>query len=265
MDLASPIPAIPSRGGPLDFARGLRLPFTALRLIFRSPRLLGLSLLASAVTLVSLVGSVAAWLRFTSPLLETIWHRPDSGLGQIGWGALWFVLFVLLIVISLNTVPVLLLAPLQDPLSEATEALCGDHQSRPFSLGRMLAESTTSIGHTLARIAILLAGHALLFLLHFVPVVGSLAWTVLGSAWTMAWLATEYLDAPMARHLYHFRQVRSVVSRRLALSLGFGAALYVLLWVPILNLFMIPMAVVSGTLLFRALRQSGDLPAPVPR
>jgi len=262
MDQASPIPVIPSRGSPLDFARGLRLPFTALGLIFRSPRLFGLSLLASLVTLASLIGSVAAWWRFTSPLLERFVHRPPSGFGEFLWGLLWVVLFALLTVISLNTVPVLLLAPLQDPLSEATEALCGGVEPRPFSLGRMLAESFTSIRHTLARIAILLAGHALLILLHLVPVAGTLLWTVLGPAWTMAWLATEYLDAPMARHLYPFRQVRGVVFRRLSLSLGFGAAVYVLLWVPILNLFFIPVAVVSGTLLFRALRESGDLPTP---
>src|SRR6185295_12965254 len=229
MDLASPIPVLPARGSPLDFARGLRLPFTALRLIFRTPRLFGLSLLASLVTLASLVGSVAVWWRFTSPLLERFVHRP---------------------------------APLQDPLSEATEALCGGVEPRPFSLGRMLTETFTSLRHTDARIAILFAGHAILFLLHFIPVAGTLLWTVLGPAWTMAWLATEYLDAPMARHLYPFGQVRGVVFRRLSLSLGFGAAVYVLLWVPILNLFFIPVAVVSGTLLFRALRQSGDLPAP---
>ncbi|HZN94037.1 MAG TPA: EI24 domain-containing protein [Myxococcales bacterium] len=265
MDQASPIPAIPPRGGPLDFARGLRLPFSAFRLIFRSPRLFGLSLLASAVTLAGLVGSVVAWWRFTGPLLETVIQEPEPGLTRWLWKVLWGLLFLLLTAITMNTVPVLLLAPLQDPLSEATEELCGDRQSRPFSVGRMLAESATSIGHTLARIAILLAGHAALFVLHFVPVVGSLAWTVLGPAWTMTWLATEYLDAPMARHLYHFRQVRSVVFRRLGLSLGFGAAVYVLLWVPLLNLFFIPVAVISGTLLFRALRQSGDLPAPAPR
>jgi CysZ protein len=32
-----------------------------------------------------------------------------------------------------------------------------------------------------------------------------------------------------------------------------GAALYVVLWVPVLNCFLVPLAVVAGTLLFRAL------------
>jgi CysZ protein len=44
--------------------------------------------------------------------------------------------------------------------------------------------------------------------------------------------------------------------------MGFGAAVYVLLWLPVLNLFFIPLAVVAGTLLFRGLRASGSLPPP---
>ena len=99
MTPGSPIPAIPPRGGPLDFARGLRLPFTAFGLILRSPRLFGLSLLASVVTLVSLIGSVAAWWQFTTPLLERLVHRPPSGPGEWLWGLLWVVAFALLTVI----------------------------------------------------------------------------------------------------------------------------------------------------------------------
>src|SRR5689334_10143998 len=111
MTPGSPIPAIPPRGGPLDFTRGLRLPFTAFGLIFRSPRLFGLSLLASVVTLLSLIGSVATWWRFTTPLLERAVHRPASGPGEWLWGLLWLVAFALLTLISMNTVPLLLLAP----------------------------------------------------------------------------------------------------------------------------------------------------------
>jgi CysZ protein len=80
--------------------------------------------------------------------------------------------------------------------------------------------------------------------------------------WTMGWLAVEYLDGPMARHLYPFRQVRRAVQERLPLCMGFGAAVYLMLWIPVLNFFFIPVAVVGGTLLFRGLRACGSLPEP---
>jgi CysZ protein len=66
----------------------------------------------------------------------------------------------------------------------------------------------------------------------------------------------------MARHLYPFGQVLAALRRRLTLALGFGAALYVMLWVPVLNFFLMPVAVVAGTLLYRALRQAGAVSGP---
>ena len=54
----SPIPRIsPSRQW-TDFFQGFRLPFAAWSLIFRSPRLLTLSMLAATVTFASLVALV---------------------------------------------------------------------------------------------------------------------------------------------------------------------------------------------------------------
>ena len=67
----------------------------------------------------------------------------------------------------------------------------------------------------------------------------------------------------MTRHLYPFAQVRRVLRQRWALCLGFGAGVYVLLWVPILNSFFLPVAVVGGTLLYRGLLAVGGVP-PAP-
>ena len=73
----------------------------------------------------------------------------------------------------------------------------------------------------------------------------------------MFWLAVEHLSNPAARHLVPFRQVVRALRQRPFLALGFGAALWVLLWVPVVNFFLLPVAVVAGTLLFRSLEQAG--------
>lgn len=258
----SPVPALARQAGPLDFFRGLSLPFSAVSLIFRTRKLFGLSLLAAFITFLTLTGLIVFWAGYTDDLLGRLIPRPEGTLGQVGWWALWLLTFLLGVVVSANTVPVLLLSPLQDPISEATEELCGDFTSKPFSLARTLKESAKSIAHTLKRIVLLLGGQALLFALNLIPGIGSVAWTVLGTAWMIAWLATEYLDGPMVRHLYRFREVRAAVRCRLSLCMGFGAAVYVTLWIPLLNFFFIPVAVVAGTLLFRALRASGELGPP---
>ncbi len=118
------LPRLPVRAGLADVWVGARLPFHAVGLIVRTPRLLGLSMLAALVTGVTLVAS-GIWLwsatgRWSAGLVD-----PQSGWGQAGAGALHGVLFVATWAVSALTLPNLVLSPLQDPLSEATEARCG--------------------------------------------------------------------------------------------------------------------------------------------
>lgn len=253
------LPSLPPTSRPGDFLRGLGLPVRAFALILRTPRLLALSLGSGAVTAATLVGlALGAWplgQHLAGRLLEADagWrHAAAVGLGALFALVLWGV--------GALTVPNLLLAPLQDPLSEATEARLGDFTAPPFSWGAVLRGTRESLAHTLLRLSLMLAGLALLFPLHLVPVAGSGLWVALSSVWSMYWLAVEHLSNPMARHLRPFGQVVAVLRRRLALALGFGAALWVLLWVPVVNCFLMPVAVVAGTLLYRALVAAGALP-----
>ena len=108
-----------------DFFRGLALPFQAISLLFRSKRLFWLAVLASGVTLVSLTGLVIALGLWTDDFIRRFVFEPHSGFGNGVFWILVAVTFLLFLVIGANTVPLLLLTPLQDPISEATEAECG--------------------------------------------------------------------------------------------------------------------------------------------
>ena len=101
------------------------------------------------------------------------------------------------------------------------------------------------------------SGFLVLFPLNFVPGVGSAVWWVLSSLWSSFWIAAEHLSNPMARHLFPFGAVVRALWRRLPLAMGFGLATYAVLWVPVVNFFLMPLAVVSGTLLYRALLAAG--------
>lgn len=249
--MSSPLPTLAARGGPGDALAGLSLPFRAAGLIARTPSLLGLSLLSAAVTGATLVGvgwgawRLAQWAAGALVTGEGWWQVASLGLGVV--------LFLALFLVGALTVPNVLLAPLQDPLSEATEVRCGDFTPPPFSLGAVARGTAMSLQHTLLRLGLMALGLVVLFPLNLVPVAGSAVWLVLSSVWTMFWLAVEHLSGPMARHLRPFGEVVTALRRRPALALGFGAALYAMLWVPVVNFFLLPVAVVAGTLLFRAL------------
>lgn len=258
----SPVPTFTARPGPSDFFQGLALLGRAWRLIFRTPRLLGMSALCAVVTLVALGGILVLLWLYAPELLGALWSQPEAWYGRILWYLVLVLMALVLLVVGVNVVIPVVLAPLQDPLSETTEELCGDYTSPPFRPGAFLRGLATSVGHTLARVLLLLLGLALLFPLNLVPAVGNLAWTVLGSLWSMFWLAGEHLAAPMTRHLYPFAEVRQAMRRRWLLCLGFGVGTWFLLWVPLLNTFFLPVAVVAGTLLYRGLRVTGDIHPP---
>jgi CysZ protein len=263
MPLPSPVPAFSPRASLLDVFQGLGLIGRAWRLILGTPRLLKLAALCALVTLVALVALVAVLWTQTPGWLGAFWARPETWWGAALWWGVLAVLFVVLFVVGANVGLPLVLAPLQDPLSELTEERCGAAPAPPLRPGAFLQGLGVSLAHTLARLFFFLLGQAVLLPLHLVPGVGSVAWAVLGTLWTMLWLAAEHLAAPMTRHLYPFAQVRRVLRQRWALCLGFGAGVYVLLWVPLLNSFFLPVAVVGGTLLYRGLLAVGDVP-PAP-
>jgi CysZ protein len=258
----SPTPSFAPRGRAADFFQGLSLLGRAFGLIFRTPKLFGLSALCAVVTFISLVVLTVLLWRYTPELVGHFFARPDPWY----WRALWYLVltltFLILLVVGANVVPPLLLAPLMDPLSETTEELCGGYVSPPFRLGAFLSGLVTSVLHTLARILFLLLGLGVLLPLNLIPGLGSVLWTVLGSLWTMTWLAGEHLATPMTRHQYAFAEVRRALRQRWVLCLGFGAGVYILLWVPVLNTFFLPVAVVGGTLLYRGLLAVRNVPPP---
>jgi CysZ protein len=249
----TPLPNLNPRGPLIDLFSGAALPFRAARVILGSPRLRALSLLAGTVTAATLVGLVFLSLEAAQRIggwLVPETTRAGGAAYAVGTWLLEAALALVLFALGALTAPNLMLAPLQDPLSEATEAAFGGFVAPPWSLRSMLKGTVESLVHTLGRLVFVAGGLVVLFPLNFVPVAGSVLWVVGSSTWSAFWLAVEHLSTPAARHLQPFRQVVRVLRGRLALALGFGGTLTVLLWVPVLNFFLLPLAVVAGTLLF---------------
>lgn len=253
-----PIPAdlapFSARPGVGNWLRAFWLPVTAFRLILRTRRLRRLMAGCAVLTLASFIAVLTGLTFGVGPLLGWLWPRPP-GLPAL---ALWYLLealgFVLFAVLLLNTVPVLVLSPLQNALSAETEAALSSGpsvgaQTVPagpvFSLAAFLP--------TLLRVLILWMGNAALLVLAAVS--GPLGVLVagFGLAWTALWMGAEYLEIPLSRHGHGSRRVFAVVRTHLGVCLAFGSAVFLLMWVPVVNLFFVPVAVVAGTLLFRGL------------
>jgi uncharacterized protein involved in cysteine biosynthesis len=238
--------------GPLSrFAAGAFLPFRAARVLFDHRELWLLALAPAVLTLVGLVGGLAASGPLSGWLLRLAWAEPG------GWlVALWWLtraaLFLALLYAFAIAVPIALSAPFADQLSARVERLeLGTADAG--GLGRMAKEATVGVWHAVARVTLLLAGYAILAPALLVPG----AWPVLAFLWTATWASFEWLDLPMARHLHGFAEVRAALRGVRPLGLGFGAVLGALFLVPLANLIVIPLGAVAGTLLYVDLVRDG--------
>jgi CysZ protein len=223
-----PTPTLPKESGPTDLWRGLGYPLRAFGLIVKSPQLLRLSLLCALVTGLTLL-SVVTFAWHAAQHLSSILFSGDSLWNRAASTGLSIALFIIIFGLGALTAPNLILAPLQDPLSEATETCLGQFSPPPFSLANLARGTWASVTHTVQRLGLMVVGLLLLLPLNLIPGAGNGLYVVLSSTWSMFWLAVEHLSNPMARHLRPFGQVVRVLRRRLALALGIGAALTVVL------------------------------------
>ena len=251
-------PRLSPRSGPLDLLAGAAIPVRAGLLLLRTPRLRALSLLCAGVTLVIFVGWAVVLWHMLPGWAQLVW-TPSEGLSRGLWTIAVVIAGTLGWLLGAATLPLLALAPLQDSLVDATEAAVGAPPAPP--VGPIPGPAAGGDGlrtYLRAGPGAAVGSSGIDASAAVVPAAAPL-WTAAGVAWTALWICAEYLDAPMVRHQRPFREMRRVLAGRPALSLGFGLVLTVLLWVPLLNLFLVPLAVCAGTLLYRSLVSAGTL------
>lgn len=102
----------------------------------------------------------------------------------------------------------------------------------------------------LHKLRYLLPRMLVLLVLGFVPginVIVPFLWLAF-SAWG---LAIEYLDYTMDAHGVSFTRMRELLYAKRFHTFSFGGAVSVLIWIPVLNLFVMPGAVAAGVILWR--------------
>lgn len=180
-------------------------------------------------------------------------------------GLIWVIYVLACLLFSAGVVYLggnLLASPFNDLLSEKVEERYTGQPAPRFTMKRFLRGLLLTVSEELKRLLFYVAVMAPLLLLHLIPVAGSILYMVVSAWFTFYFLTMEFLSLPMARRHYRFGQWLSTTRSNFALSTGFGAVATALLWVPLLNFVMIPLAVIGGTLLYCDLQAAGQLPPP---
>jgi CysZ protein len=194
-----------------------------------------------------------------------VWSWMPASWGEAtGWVATllsalrWFINLVLgLLLALLGLVLVVILssivaAPFNDALSEAVEQILTGQSAPPFAFKRMLADIVRTIRLEILKVLVYAAVVGPMFLASFVvPGIGQIL-SLVGFALTAIYLGIDYVDWPAARRDWSVGERVTFARQRLAAVAGFGTGVWVLLFVPLVNLFFMPAAVAGGTMLFIA-------------
>lgn len=219
-----------------QFWQGLRFFFAGLPLLIKHPRLLTLSLIPIALTVVLLLVLAfgSAWL--VGQLLANV---PAEGRN-------FFRVFAFLLALLLGYALYLplarvLLAPFSEALSRQTHVLTQGAAAAQAPLGwaRAMWEGLKLV---LLQLVLLVVGFVLSFGL---PVIGHLLWLVM----TVVICGLDYLDVPLSARGLPMRAKLKLLWQHKALTLGFGVTGYLLLFIPVINLLSLPVGVIGATLL----------------
>ena len=254
---------------PIGFARGVSYALRGMRFVYvQHPKLARYWVFPILITGLALVAVFYSAGTFYDDLGGAVWSLfPESWNDAAGWvGGLlkalrWLIELVVGILITLfGLVLVLVLssvvaAPFNDALSEAVEHIVTGESAPPFSLSRMFADIARTIRLELLKVLVYLAVVGPMFLVSFIiPGVGQIV-SLIGFALTAVYLGIDYVDWPAARRNWSVRDRVAFTRSQLPAVAGFGTGVWLLLFIPLVNLFFMPSAVAGGTLLFLALQQ----------
>ncbi|MEH6651057.1 MAG: sulfate transporter CysZ [Motiliproteus sp.] len=167
-------------------------------------------------------------------------------LNFIDW-LLW-PLFALLVMVSVyftfGLLANFIAAPFNGLLAERVEQRLRGVVPPDENWKALLATVPHSLNRELAKLAYYLPRLLLLLVLSFIPLIGPLLWFLFG-AWMMA---IQFCDYPMDNNKIRFGDMKQLLQQKRLSSLGFGALVSLAMLIPVLNLLVMPAAVIGATL-----------------
>jgi CysZ protein len=162
-------------------------------------------------------------------------------------------------VVAFLVIAALLAGPFNDWLGAATLRILGQ---APLHTNLSLAQNLTAIlramRESLKEVGYFLTISVVLFLLGWVPIIGLIA-PVIGIPFLCYSLAFGTITPCLSDRDLSFHEKRRLLAKRRWLSLGFGCSCFLMLLIPLAGLFVLPVAVVGGALLYHvALRDASN-------
>lgn len=203
------------------------------------------------------------WM-FHNEILSLVWPEGVTGFLLVLRWVVRILLFFTMLLTGLTIVyssTSIVAAPFNDALSERVEIIRKGLDPMPFSLRRLLGGLAMSLTLTAIRLFFYVAVMAVAFLLSLLlPAVGQALLAVFLLVFTWLYLTYDTMDWALARRELVFAERLGFIRRHLRPCLGLGLALWLVMSIPIVSLFLMPAGVAAGTLLASRLDEGGQAP-----
>ncbi|MBL4865792.1 MAG: sulfate transporter CysZ [Pseudomonadales bacterium] len=175
---------------------------------------------------------------------------------------LWLVVGLVLVFVvgtTFTMITHLFIAPFNGLLAEKCEATQRELRYPEHSIwqiiGRSIARELQKLKYWISRAIPVLVIALILGFIPLVQLASPVIWYTFG-AWMMA---IQYIDIAADNNGLTFQQTLAVLRQNRSLIYGFGAIVMVLTVIPLVNLVIIPVAVVGATLLWVEKLEAGNL------
>jgi CysZ protein len=232
---------------------GVSYPFRAVRVLLQMPRLWGYVVIP---ILLNLGIGAALYASILIPGLEGIDRlivNLPTWLELLAWLLKAVLIAGLLLILGFLLLQVggILGAPWYGSLSEELEAIRLQHRlPRITGLATPLVEIGRALTFELKKLLLLVGVGVPLLLLNLLPGLGTAIASGGSIALGIILVCLDFLDGPLERRRLSFRAKLNVIFRSFPASAGFGGVCLVLISLPLLNLIMVPICVIAGTLFF---------------
>jgi len=237
-----------------DFLFGFTYPFRSLKFFFSHSVLIKYSIAPMLINLLIYGGvfilsyswfmnKVEMWLGVEAADAGFWLRFAHTALLIIGFLVLLFLCYLVFTVLG-N----LITAPFNEEISQRVEEIVAGAKDG-HKMG-FWEDAYISIKGEAQKLVFYLSILLFIFLLNLIPVAGSVVSTILGLIFSFFYNALDFLDYPMTRKKMRFRDKLKVTRSGRLVTYGYGCTAFLLMFLPIVNVFMKPILVAAGTSLF---------------
>ena len=242
-----------------SFFQGVFIPFRGLGFLAKRPEIWYLVLIPLIINTILFIAALILGYGAFSDFLRSLmgdWEKLAWYMKTLAVLArLFFWILALFMVYYVFTPVALVIAsPFNDRLAETTEEACGFkwRDDRPL-FRQIVGEASFAIRSEVKRMFIFGLVFIILLPLNLIPIVGSAIYVFLSFVWACFGFAFEFISFATDRRHVALKRKLNLLWEHLPCSLGFGFIVFISLLVPFVNIFMVSIGAVSGSILFCSL------------